>query len=66
MRKVEPVDVKSTNAKQRVLGGNSSCCNEYLVLGKLELSCRKNPKLVHKHGFCEILTYVYMSDCYDI
>ena len=49
----------------------------YLVLAALVISnfwswaigielLVKIAELVHKHGFCDILTYVYMSDCYDI
>ena len=48
------VNVKGISAKYRILSGSSSCYNQYLVLGYLALSCRKIPKLVHKHWFCNI------------
>ena len=50
---------------------------EYLVLAALVISnfwswaigielLVRSPELVHTHEFCDIVTYVYMIDCYDI
>lgn len=54
---------KSPSAKHRIHSGSSSLYNEDLVLGYLALSCSKNPELLYKHGFCELLTYVYTKTC---